>query len=190
MRRAHSIHEMKDYLARRANDPNQVAPIIARLREGKYLDDARYAADYARQHAQSRRQGRFRIRASFAAAACRISTLRRLLTPFSPKRMNLPWCAPASSAASRTSNFRWTSVKSPLFIAACSAQASLLTSFAKNYAAPPAGTCLTWQKPPSSKILDARKGRLCLPRIEALQSMRFKNLRRRPSTRQNTRKLI
>jgi regulatory protein len=61
MRRAHSIHEMKDYLARRANDPNQVAPIIARLREGKYLDDARYAADYARQHAQSRRQGRFRI---------------------------------------------------------------------------------------------------------------------------------
>jgi regulatory protein len=61
MRRAHSIHEMKDYLARRANDPNQVAPIIARLREGKYLDDARFAADYARQHAQSRRQGRFRI---------------------------------------------------------------------------------------------------------------------------------
>ncbi len=61
MRRAHSIHEMKDYLARRANDPDQIAPIIARLRESRYLDDARYAADYARQHAQSRRQGRFRI---------------------------------------------------------------------------------------------------------------------------------
>lgn len=61
MRRAHSIHEMKDYLARRANDPEQIGPIIARLREGKYLDDARYAADYARLHAQGRRQGRFRI---------------------------------------------------------------------------------------------------------------------------------
>jgi regulatory protein len=61
MRRAHSIHEMKDYLGRRANDPDQVPPIIARLRESRYLDDARYAADYARQHAQARRQGRFRI---------------------------------------------------------------------------------------------------------------------------------
>jgi len=61
MRRAHSIHEMKDYLVRRANEPDQVAPIIARLRQNKYLDDARYAADYARLHAQSRRQGRFRI---------------------------------------------------------------------------------------------------------------------------------
>jgi regulatory protein len=61
MRRAHSIHEMKDYLARRANDPEQIGPIIARLRESRYLDDARYATDYARLHAQGRRQGRFRI---------------------------------------------------------------------------------------------------------------------------------
>ena len=61
MRRAHSIHEMKDYLARRSGDVDAIARTIARLREGKYLDDARYALDYARQHAQSRRQGRFRI---------------------------------------------------------------------------------------------------------------------------------
>lgn len=61
MRRAHSVHEMKQYLARRCDPGDLVARVIARLREEKYLDDARYALDYARRHAQSRRQGRFRI---------------------------------------------------------------------------------------------------------------------------------
>ena len=61
MRRAHSIHEMRDYLARRCADKELVGKVIAKLRERAYLDDARYALDYARSHAQSRRQGRFRI---------------------------------------------------------------------------------------------------------------------------------
>ena len=61
MRRAHSIHEMKKYLGRRADAPDLVGQVIARLRQEKYLDDARYALEYARQHAESRRQGRFRI---------------------------------------------------------------------------------------------------------------------------------
>ncbi len=61
MRRAHSIHEMREYLGRRAEDLELVSPVVARLRELNYLDDARYALDYARTHAQSRRQGRFRI---------------------------------------------------------------------------------------------------------------------------------
>jgi len=61
MRRAHSIHEMRQYLELRAEDEEHVSPVIARLREQNYLDDARYALDYARQHANSRRQGRFRI---------------------------------------------------------------------------------------------------------------------------------
>jgi regulatory protein len=61
MRRAHSIHEMRDYLARRADDSELVSNVVAKLRERAYLDDARYALDYARSHAQSRRQGRFRI---------------------------------------------------------------------------------------------------------------------------------
>jgi len=61
MRRAHSVHEMKEYLGRRAEDAELVSPVVARLRGQNYLDDARYALDYARQHAQSRRQGRFRI---------------------------------------------------------------------------------------------------------------------------------
>jgi regulatory protein len=61
MRRAHSIHEMKQYLHRRAEDDECIPPIIARLRELKYLDDARYALEFARMHAKSRRQGRFRI---------------------------------------------------------------------------------------------------------------------------------
>jgi len=61
MRRAHSIHEMREYLERRAEDKDQIPAVIARLREHNYLDDARYAVEYARHHAQSRRQGRFRI---------------------------------------------------------------------------------------------------------------------------------
>jgi regulatory protein len=60
-RRAHSIHEMREYLTRRAEDTELISPVIARLREHKYLEDARYALEYARHHAQSRRQGRFRI---------------------------------------------------------------------------------------------------------------------------------
>jgi regulatory protein len=61
MRRAHSVHEMREYLGRRAEDKDHVSRVIARLREQNYLDDARYSLDYARAHAQSRRQGRFRI---------------------------------------------------------------------------------------------------------------------------------
>jgi regulatory protein len=60
-RRAHSIHEMREYLTRRAEDAELISPVIARLREHNYLEDARYALEYARLHAQSRRQGRFRI---------------------------------------------------------------------------------------------------------------------------------
>jgi regulatory protein len=61
MRRAHSIHEMRDYLNRRADDKELVSNVVAKLCERTYLDDARYALDYARAHAHSRRQGRFRI---------------------------------------------------------------------------------------------------------------------------------
>jgi regulatory protein len=61
MRRAHSIHEMKKYLEARSEDADVVKPVLARLRELKYLDDARYALDFARNHAKLRRQGRFRI---------------------------------------------------------------------------------------------------------------------------------
>ena len=61
MRRAHSIHEMRKYLERRAEEKDLTSQVIARLREQKYLDDARYALDFAREHAKRRKQGRFRI---------------------------------------------------------------------------------------------------------------------------------
>ncbi|MGH9740028.1 MAG: regulatory protein RecX [Candidatus Acidiferrales bacterium] len=61
MRRAHSIHEMRAYLERRAEDKESVSQVIARLREQNYLDDGRYALEFAHQHAKLRRQGRFRI---------------------------------------------------------------------------------------------------------------------------------
>lgn len=61
MRRAHSIHEMRQYLERRAEDKGLISPVIARLRELNYLNDARYALEFARTHAKLRRQGKFRI---------------------------------------------------------------------------------------------------------------------------------
>lgn len=60
-RRAHSVSEMRQYLERRADRKDFIAETIARLRAEKYLDDSRYAAEFARRHMQSRRQGRFRI---------------------------------------------------------------------------------------------------------------------------------
>jgi regulatory protein len=61
MRRAHSIHEMRACLERRTAEKEAIDGVIARLREQNYLDDGRYALEFARQHANSRRQGRFRI---------------------------------------------------------------------------------------------------------------------------------
>jgi regulatory protein len=61
MRRAHSVHEMKEYLKLRAENPDDAAAVLQRLREHNYIDDAHYARDYARSHAQTRRQGKFRI---------------------------------------------------------------------------------------------------------------------------------
>jgi regulatory protein len=60
-RRAHSIHEMWQALGRKCPDEETVGNVIARLRAMNYLDDARYAKQFARVHAEMRKQGRFRI---------------------------------------------------------------------------------------------------------------------------------
>lgn len=61
MRRAHSVHEMKKYLKERAENSDDADAVLQRLRERNYIDDARYARDYARTHAKARKQGKFRI---------------------------------------------------------------------------------------------------------------------------------
>ena len=60
-RRAHSVYEMRRALERRADDEALVQRVLQRLKHEKLLDDARYACQFARYHAESRRQGRFRI---------------------------------------------------------------------------------------------------------------------------------
>jgi regulatory protein len=60
-RRAYSISEMCVYLEHRAVSPEMVQQVIARLRQETLIDDARYAAGFARQHANIRRQGPHRI---------------------------------------------------------------------------------------------------------------------------------
>ncbi len=67
MRRAHSVHELWQALGRKCSDADVVKRVISRLRESRYLDDARYARQFARQHAEGRKQGRFRIQRELRA---------------------------------------------------------------------------------------------------------------------------
>ena len=61
MRRAHSGHEMKKALERRCEDSTLVKNVLARLKSSGYIDDARYAKQFARHRTESRKQGKFRI---------------------------------------------------------------------------------------------------------------------------------
>src|SRR6266566_2128650 len=61
MRRAHSVHEMKQKLARGSDNKLLVQLVMARLKENGLIDDARYAKQFARQRTETRKQGKFRI---------------------------------------------------------------------------------------------------------------------------------
>lgn len=61
MRRAHSVHEIKKALELRAESKTMVKNVLDRLKREGLIDDSRYAKQFARQRAQIRRQGRFRI---------------------------------------------------------------------------------------------------------------------------------
>jgi regulatory protein len=61
MRRGYSVYEMRTYLERRSGEQALARRVVARLLHEKLLDDARYALEFARQHARSRRQGHYRI---------------------------------------------------------------------------------------------------------------------------------
>jgi regulatory protein len=60
-RRAYSVHEMRTYLERRAENKTAVGRILDRLKQQKLLDDARYARQFVRLRAEIRKQGSFRI---------------------------------------------------------------------------------------------------------------------------------
>jgi len=61
MRRAHSVHEMKQKLERQSNNKLLVQVVMARLKENGQIDDARYAKQFARQRTEGRKQGKFRV---------------------------------------------------------------------------------------------------------------------------------
>jgi regulatory protein len=67
MRRAHSAHEMQQKLARRTDNELLVRVVMARLKENGQLDDERYAQQFTRNRAQSRKQGQFRIQRELRA---------------------------------------------------------------------------------------------------------------------------
>lgn len=59
--RAHSSGELREKLRRRAADPADVEPLIARLRELKFLDDARFAESFAAARRDNQGFGQFRV---------------------------------------------------------------------------------------------------------------------------------
>src|SRR5216684_463957 len=61
MRRAHSVSEMKKALIRRTADEDLIQKVIARLKQNGYIDDARYAKQFARQRTEIRHQGKYRV---------------------------------------------------------------------------------------------------------------------------------
>jgi regulatory protein len=61
MRRAHSISEMKKALIRRTADEDLIQKVITRLKQNGYIDDARYAKQFARQRTEGQKQGKFRV---------------------------------------------------------------------------------------------------------------------------------
>ena len=61
MRRAHSVHEMKQKLERRSDNKLLVQVVMARLKENGMVDDARYAKQFARQRTETRKQGKYRV---------------------------------------------------------------------------------------------------------------------------------
>jgi regulatory protein len=61
MRRAHSVSEMKKALARRCEDEKLVKHVVERLKRENLIDDARYARQFTRHRAVTRKQGQFRI---------------------------------------------------------------------------------------------------------------------------------
>ena len=67
MRRAHSVQEMKQKLARRTDNELLVRVVMARLKENGQLDDERYAQQFTRNRTQSRKQGKFRIQRELRA---------------------------------------------------------------------------------------------------------------------------
>ncbi len=60
-RRAYSVHEMRKWLEQRAESRALADVVLVRLKERGYVDDARYAKQYARQRVVGRRLGRFRV---------------------------------------------------------------------------------------------------------------------------------
>ncbi len=61
LRRAHSVSEMKKALARRCDEEKIVKNVLERLKRENLIDDARYARQFTRHRAVSRKQGEFRI---------------------------------------------------------------------------------------------------------------------------------
>jgi regulatory protein len=79
MRRAHSVHEMKQKLARRTDNESLVRVVMARLKENGQLDDERYAQQFTRNRTQSRKQGQFRIQRELLARGVPDSVIKATL---------------------------------------------------------------------------------------------------------------
>ena len=59
--RAHSTGEMREKLSRRAENPEDVERVLARLKDSQYLDDHQFAEGYATARLANERFGKTRV---------------------------------------------------------------------------------------------------------------------------------
>ena len=91
-----------------------VKTVLARLRENRYLDDARYALEFARHRAKYRRQGRFRIARELRARGVADAHIEAALDAVFRRNATKPHSsARASNANSRRSADRSINAKPP-----------------------------------------------------------------------------
>jgi len=99
MRRAHSVHEMKQKLERRSDNKLLVQVVMARLKENGKIDDARYAKQFARQRTEVRKQGKFRVARDLRARGVPDRHIEAALREAAEDTMRARWCASGSSGS-------------------------------------------------------------------------------------------
>ncbi len=78
--RDRSVHEMRDYLAGKDFSPLEVSKTLDYLIESNYLNDARFAEQFARSRLEAKRFGRFRLHRELQSKGIEEALVDRVLS--------------------------------------------------------------------------------------------------------------
>ena len=93
--RAHSIGELRTKLRRRAENPDEIEPLLDRLKELGYLDDRRFAESFAAARLTNDRLGRTRViqdlRQRRVAPSLAESTVSKVYSEVEEEQLIVEW---------------------------------------------------------------------------------------------------